>query len=121
MTRKEITIPIKPAIRPDGQENDIGMLVSELAAGIQGRLLQSSAHIRETAEEIRSLETRTRWLKDLSATLKNKVAELEAAAKALEAEAEEVEKKMLGKGQEPITERVDAAHLEKVAAARAMP
>lgn len=94
----------------------------ELKEALAGRLVRDLGEavraLRDTAQSIREFEEDARFLGNVSASLKSRTTELEAMAKSLEEEAEGIEKKMLGKGQEPIHTRVDADLAKKVAEAK---
>lgn len=97
-----------------------GPLIGKLVEGIQADIGEAVEQLQAGLSKIRALEAHTKGVNGLSSTLKAEASKLDQMISTLTDESEAVGRKMLGTGREPITEKVDAAHLEKVTAARSM-
>lgn len=96
-----------------------GPLVGKLVEGIQADIADAVEQLQGGLSKIRALESHTKGVNGLSSTLKAEASKLDQMIATLTDESEGVGRKMLGTGREPITEKVDPAHLERVTAARA--
>lgn len=95
-----------------------GPLMAKTVEGIQADIHEAVEHLEAGLTQMRELESVVRGVNGLSSTLRTKGNEIEQVLDTLRSESDAVAKKMLGTAKEPITERVDTAHLEKVSAAR---
>jgi len=95
-----------------------GSLVNQLISGIQADIADAIQQLEGSLATIRALEAHAKGVNGLASTLKSKGSEIEQIIDVLRSEAHGVARKMLGTPREPIIERVDVAHLDRVAAAR---
>lgn len=95
-----------------------GPLVAQLVEGVQADLEGVVAELRAVRERVTMIEAYGRGLNGLGSTMRAQATRLDEAIKALTEESASVAKKLLGTGREPITERTDSEHLERVKAAR---
>ena len=95
-----------------------GALMNQLITGIQADIADAVEQLEGSLATIRALEAQTKGVNGLASTLKSKGSEVEHIIEVLRSEAHGVAKKMLGTSREPIIERVDVKHLERVAQAR---
>lgn len=97
-----------------------GPLISQLITGVQADIGDAVEQLEGGLATIRALEAVTKGVNGLASTLRSKGSEIEQIIDVLRNESEGVSKKMLGTSREPMTEQLDADHLQRVRAARAV-
>lgn len=103
-------VPIA-ASSPDVEER-----VRQLADALRSRLVANADAALALAASLRELREVVPWLRETHATLGGQVDHLETVARNLRAEALEVDRKLTRR--EPMLERVDHEHAQRIAEAR---
>ena len=95
-----------------------GPLVAQLVEGVQADIGDVVDALRAALGKVRALEAHAKGINGLAGTLRAEAQKIDHAISALTEESASVAKKLLGTGREPVAERVDSEHLERVKAAR---
>lgn len=99
-------------------QNRTGPLVAQLVEGVRADITDVTELLERALGKAKALREHAGGINGLGSTLRAEITKLEQMVGALNGASESVERTLLGTGREPIHERVDTAHLKRVAAAK---
>lgn len=102
------------------QSTRTGPLIAQFITGVQADIADAVEQLEKGLATIGALEAVTKGVNGLASTLRSKGSEIEQVIEVLRNESDSVSKKMQGTSWEPMTEQLDADHLKRVRAARAV-
>lgn len=99
-------------------EGRTGPVLADLVEAVQLDIGDAVDQLEGALARVRELESQTAGVNGLQSRLRAEGSKLQQVIETLRGESVGIERKLLGTGREPITEKVDHEHAKRVAAAK---